>query len=170
MKLKSIVPLLIAILALLLASCGDNEPEQKHLDYENAVSTFVGAFNKEDESTLLSCFTPAVRDEFSLTEQSAVSLLDENIRKSCGEYTALSYKVTDKTELSDEEIDELRTNYNSQYGKRLSIKKAYSLNVTFYITSTGVGAEKKSTVDKTLVTIKTDDGWCIVGDVITEIY
>lgn len=156
------------MMALVLTSCGDNEPEQKHLEYENAVSTFVGAFNKGDESSLLSCFTPAARDEFSLSGQSAVSLLDENISKSCGEYIALSYKVNDRTELSEEEIDELKTDYNSQYGKRLNIKKAYSLDVTFYVTSTS--APKKSTVDTTLVTVKTDDGWCIIGSVITQIY
>lgn len=157
---------MLTALSLLVTSCGGKEPQQKHLEYENAVATFVSAFNKNDEQSLLSCFTPAAKESFMLTEESAISLLDENISDACGEYVALSYKLGNKTELTQEEIDSIKSAYNSEYGMRLNIKKAYSLDVTFYVT----GVTSKTEKEMTVITAKTDSGWCICGEVITAIF
>lgn len=167
-KLKNLMLAVMTSALLLLTSCGGKEPEQKHLEYENAISTFVSSFNKGDEQTMLSCFTQGAKERFADTESSASAMLDENIRGSCGEYLSLTYMVSDKTELSEEEIDNIKSAYNSEYGMRLNIKKAYSLTADFSVL--GLGVSQSPTAQITIITLKTDNGWCIYGDVITKIF
>lgn len=149
--------------AVMLTSCGSEKPKIKSMEYETPVATFVNAFNKGDEDSLEKCFTAAAREEFSQGSEKAVDKLKECIESAAGSTAVLSCKLDDKTQLSDEEVASLKEDYTEKYGKRLDIKKAYSLTVTF---RAGVGNKECS---GEIVTVKTDSGWCIYGDVITKI-
>ena len=147
----------------MLTACGSDKPQIKSMEYETPVATFVNAFNKGDEDSLEKCFTTAARDEFSKEGDNVVDKLKECIESAAGKTALLSYKLNEKTQLSEEEITSLKEDYTAKYGMRLDIKKAYSLNVTFR-TATG---NKECT--REIVTIQTDSGWCIYGDVITTL-
>ncbi len=159
--LRCIAAALIA--AVMLASCGSDKPEIKSMEYETPVATFVNAFNKGDEDSLVKCFTAGAQEEFSKSGEKAVEALKESIENAAGNTTVLSYTLDEKTQLGEEYISSLKESYTEKYGKRLDIKKAYSLKVTFK----AVPGNKEYV--REMITIKTDSGWCIYGDVITKI-
>lgn len=159
--LKCIAAALIA--AVMLAACGSDKPEIKSMEYEMPVATFVNAFNKGDEDSLVKCFTMGAQDEFSKSSEKAVDKLKECIENAAGNKAVLSYTLDEKTQLGEEYISSLKESYTEKYGKRLDIKKAYSLKVTFK----AVPGNKEYV--REMITIKTDSGWCIYGEVITKI-
>lgn len=151
------------IAAVMLTACGSDKPEIKSMEYETPVATFVNAFNKGDEDSLEKCFTMGAREEFSESGEKAVETLKECIESAAGSTALLSYTLDEKTQLGEEEIASLKEDYIAKYGKRLDIKKAYSLKVTF---KTAIGNKECASE---IITVKTDGGWCIYGDVITNI-
>ena len=149
--------------AIMLASCGSEKPEIKSMEYETPVATFVNAFNKGDEDSLVKCFTTGAQEEFSDKNGNAVEALKESIESAAGSTALLSYTLDEKTQLGEEYISSLKESYTEKYGKRLNIKQAYSLKVTFK------AAPGNKECVRDMITIKTDSGWCIYGDVITKI-
>ncbi len=151
------------IAAVMLTACGSDKPEIKSMEYETPVATFVNAFNKGDEDSLEKCFTAGAQEEFSDKNGNAVESLKESIESTAGSTALLSYTLDEKTQLGEEYITSLKESYTEKYGTRLNIKQAYSLKVTFKATP----GNKEYT--REMITVKTDSGWCIYGDVITKI-
>lgn len=157
--------MITAVLIFSLTACGSDEPERKNLEYENSVATFVSAYNKGDENTLLSCFSKGARESFADTGESATEGITESIKNTGGLSTGLAYSISGKSELTDEQAEALQKEYTDKYGTRIEIKKAYSLEVVFGLKGPSSGYE----CSKTIITVKTENGWIIWGDVITEL-
>ncbi len=156
--------MIMTLLIFSLAACGSDEPERKNLEYENSVATFVSAYNKGDENTLLSCFSKGSRESFADTGDSAIEGITESIKNTGGLSTGLDYSINSKSELTDDQSDALQKEYTAKYGTRIDIKKAYSLDVVFRLK----GPASVYECSKTIITVKTENGWIIWGDVITE--
>ncbi len=152
---------------LMLAACSDREPERKNLEYESPLSKFVDAYNKNDESTLLNCFTPGASDEFSQQGVKIGETLSANIESVIGDKGKLVYEVVDKTDLTDEEVDALSKEYTDKYSLRLEMKKASKLTVVF---STASAMGKSSATEPVeIITVKAGSSWYIYGEVITSL-
>lgn len=162
-RLKSFAAAVLAAVVMTFPSCGSDEPQIKIMEYETPIAKFVSAYNKEDEKTLLNCFTPAAADEFSESGQSLYSSLKSSTERQTNGRSLIYYTLGGKEELSEDDIASLKEEYSSEYGKRLDIKKAYKLSVTFSVATGGYCS------DMDIVTVKADSGWFIYGDVITSL-
>lgn len=164
MKRASLV-ILAFILALILSACESEKPQRENLEYDNPVARLVGACNKKDENSFMSCFTVGARKDFEGLELQAVEGISGKIFELCGEFKAIDYEVTGKREITEDELKALCDEYNSQYGLRLDAKKGYELEVCFSFKGDANGYR----CEKTVTTVKTEGGWFIYGDVITEL-
>lgn len=157
---------MLAVSMLLLTSCGEDEPKRKYLEYEAPIATFISAYNKGDNASMLGCFTPGAV-EITGEEYSLADSITEEIKSVMGEKVSLTYKMHEKQELDENEIEALSAEYTEKYSLRLDIKKAYKLSVTI---STVIGVPHKATtgiID--IITIKAGSSWYIYGDVLTKL-
>ncbi len=164
--LKRLVLCIITCLVF-LSGCSDSEPERETLEFEAPLSTFVNAFNKKDENSLLACFTPGAKDKFSESQKKLSDILSEEIERVVGKDAILRCSIKDSEKLDEKAIDEISKQYTDEYSMRLDIKKAYKVTVVF--TTQAIDANDTYTEPMELITIKAGGSWYIFGDVIDEL-
>lgn len=131
--MKRLLCLLCAAFACIgFCSCGNDE-EEVNLQYELPVETMFEAIEAKDSKSFLRCFAAPVIDEYEGSDE-----YDENIAEtidgllcsqSSSEDISFHQKITDKRELSSEEIKEL----SDGISKRHNVKKAFEITVRIIV-------------------------------------
>ena len=125
--MKKLLCFLLSAIMLFGVSCG--KEEEIDFQYEVPVKTFFEALDSEDSKTLLRCFATPVLSKYETSDNYDENLAQTIMTEICEdcelEKTVVNYKITDKRELSAEEIE----NLGDGIEKRHDIKKAYELTV-----------------------------------------
>lgn len=162
---KIIVLLLIMVMSIgVLTGCGNTEEEKEKEEtveaYEEPIKNFVEGLEAANSEKFLKAFP-----EF-LAEYMADSITDEDLKDMLAdaeeEYGAnikMSYKVTDKTEISEEDLKEMQEEMATYYDEEVTVSKGYELEVE--ITTKGDDSEETET--DTLEVYELDGKWCILG-------
>lgn len=80
----------------------------------------------------------------------------ENLEDTYGDNAKVSYKILDKTKLTDDEIDDIEDSIKSNYDKKVDVKEGYKCFVKY----TKKGKEDESVSYTTRTVIKVDGKWC----------
>lgn len=156
--MKKLLCLLLCVTMIFCVSCKKEEDVDFH--YEVPVETLFEALDSQDSSTFLRCFATPVVSKYENSDS-----FDENIAKTivdaicedCGlEKTVINHKITDKKELSAEEIEALGDGLE----KRHKVKKAYELTVR--VTALSVKDNEESFSQEMKITVgKISGNWYI---------
>ena len=139
--------------------CACNSVEESSYEYEKPLETLVLAVKNKDNNSYVRCFAPTSADSYFKENQDVTVAEDiyNSLKEIVGEAFSFSYKVSDRDQLDDEELEDLE----EQVKNGVSIKKAYNLDVTF----TAVNIKEVYTCEKTIYVGKIDQGWYICGPV-----
>lgn len=84
--------------------------------------------------------------------------LSEALEKEYGKNIKVSYKITDKNELSDKKLSVIRDTLKDDYGiAKKSVSKAYKVEIKMTIK----GSDDKDTEETDLIVVKIGSGWYI---------
>lgn len=123
------IKLLLCLAGAVLLMSGCSEEEEIAFQYEIPVDTMFEALDYEDNESYLRCFASPVVESYknsdSYDEAVAESVINRIYEECDVEKASVNYKITDKRELSAEEID----NLGNGLQKGHKVKMAYSLNV-----------------------------------------
>lgn len=164
--MKRFLVILLSVMSLVFAGCSKADDEVD-FQYEVPVDTLFEALDSKDSTSFLRCFaTPVLKSYENSTdydENIATSYYNE-ILQMCGfEKISISYKITDKHELSSDEISQL----SDGLAPRHNVKKAYrlSLRVTCYNTKSH---DETYSQELELISAKLGDNWYICSSPIIE--
>ena len=158
-KVTALFVCVLTFAVLIMSACGGKTSDER-LEYEKPIATLVRSIKTSDSLSYVRCYAPPV----------AKSYLDENSEPKVAENVfleikdrfsgsfSLSYKVTDKSEITGEELKELEKSVKNG----TAIKKAYRLEVTI----TAADLNTNSCAAKhTFYVGKIDGSWYICGQV-----
>lgn len=144
-KVKVVSILLIMIMTLgLLSGCGVNKDEKKAEtdSYEQPVKNMIEGLSEANADKFLKAFPEYISEQMKLvfTED----YLKETVKKAEEEYGAnlkMSYKITDKADIAEEDLREMEEEVKESFGKEIKISKGYKLGVE--VTTKGDDTEDK---------------------------
>ena len=144
-KVKVVSILLIMIMTLgLLSGCGVNKDEKKTEtdSYEQPVKNMIEGLSEANADKFLKAFPEYISEQMKLvfTED----YLKETVKKAEEEYGAnlkMSYKITDKADIAEEDLREMEEEVKESFGKEIKISKGYKLGVE--VTTKGDDTEDK---------------------------
>lgn len=144
-KVKVVSILLIMIMTLgLLSGCGANKDEKKAEtdSYEQPVKNMIEGLSEANADKFLKAFPEYISEQMKLvfTED----YLKETVKKAEEEYGAnlkMSYKITDKADIVEEDLREMEEEVKESFGKEIKISKGYKLGVE--VTTKGDDTEDK---------------------------
>ena len=127
------------------------------LDYEtdgiqnNDWDTYKKAYTKEMQEYYEDLFGGG--DEY-------VDFLYNSLTDQYGEDFELSYKISDSTEMDEEEIKELEEDYKDQYDIKITIDEAYTLSIKMTVE----GEDDSDTEVSDVTVVKIDGDWYNLTD------
>lgn len=130
--------------------------------YKTPLKDFFNGIEKEKYKTLQSAFSDKLLDKMNIDRGDMKDLTEEiydTIEDLYGEDFKISYKIEDKEKADSDEVDILNATMKLAYGKKITIKKAYSLDVE--VTIKGDDDKETFTMSFVVADIK-GDGWCIM--------
>ncbi len=187
MKMKKLLTVLICMGLLLFAvSCSNTKeenPKEKEIvladnsTYQGAVNNYYRAYERCDAryqmSTLAPQYVDYVMANFGYaTEEEMTDALQVMIEESCASYSAtfgegymLLESITEATDLTAEEVETLKTEMQTGYGREFPIQEAKELNVNIVVSVAG-GDDSTSQAaaqsDSVMTVAKIDDCWYIL--------
>jgi hypothetical protein len=159
MSVKKILCALCAVLTLSLSACGDSE--KNVLNYEQPLSAMKGALGNSDEISYMSCFLPQAKAKYMQSESYSSDFID-SILDSDSVIGKVSVKVTESTELSQDELSELEGQARENYGTRFDFTKGQRLDVDIAVYT----RQKELSDSRELTVVRYENVWYIYGDVI----
>jgi len=166
---KIIVLLLIMVMSIgVLTGCGNNEngkekekeKEQAVEAYEEPVKYFVEGLAESNSEKFLKAFPEFLADYMgeTITDEALKEMLTE-AEEEYGANIKMSYKVTDKTEIGEEDLKEMQEEMATYYDEEVKVSKGYELDVEI----TTKGDDSEETESDTLEVYEIDGKWCILG-------
>lgn len=160
--MKRLICICIAVVfCFALASCGKKTVKET-LNYEQPVVSLVGAVNYCDEGSFFGCCLPQEKKEYTSAEGYDKSFLEDLSAavRNDGE-SKLTAKVTDSSDVTDEEIGTLESEYNNKHSCHVSFTKALRLKVKFILG----GLETENIGTKELYVVRYENIWYIYNEV-----
>lgn len=133
--MKKLICIFLSVIFTMTCFCGCKDEDELDLQYEVPVETLFEALDSEDSESFLRCFATPVLSLYEKSDDYDENIADTIYDKLCqtcdSESVVVNHKITDKKELSQEEIEELGDGIEPRH----KIKKAFELKVRVMIFS-----------------------------------
>lgn len=163
--LKIIAVLTIIVMSMFaLTGCGKNDKEEEkkkeETAYEEPVKNLVEGLSEANAEKFAKAFPPYLADQMKeiFTADYLQKSLEE-AKEQYGENVSMTYTVTSKEEISEDDIKTKEEDIKSSFEKEVDITKGYKLNIE--ITTKGDDAEDKDT--SSFDVYEMDGNWYILG-------
>jgi hypothetical protein len=159
LKLRSLAVTAVALATSLFVGCSkDSAPV---LNYEQPVSSLQAAFNADDEISYLSCFLPQQKAGYMAAQDYSDDFIEEKMSDD-EIISKVRFKITDSTELADDEITALEQEAQQVCGYHFDFTKARRLQVNILAET----RSRKLCDSRELTVVRYENIWYIYGDVI----
>jgi hypothetical protein len=120
-----------------------------------------GALTSGDELSYLCCFLPQEKARYMQSDGYSADFIDSAIDKS-SIISRVRIKITDSSELTDEELDGLEKSAQESYGTRFEFSKGQRLDVNILVDT----RQEQLCDSRELTVVRYENVWYIYGDVI----
>jgi len=162
-KSTQIIAIMLTILISLfvLSGCGNKDEgsgNKEIPDYEKPVANMFRGMQDKDVDAYISAF-PKFMGLADYFNQEYMDYLVETLEKDYGTDIKIKYDVSDKKEISEENIKEMEASIVELYSTTVDIKSGYQLDVEAHIT----GSEGTDTESSKVDVYQIDNQWYIIG-------
>ncbi len=176
--IKIIALLTVLIMSMsILTGCGEKESNKKESNdketsdvkddgskeasaaYEQPIKYLVEGLEQTSAKTFLKAFPPFLGDMMDgiFTDEYLSSIIEESLEE-FGDNIKMTYKVTDKEELTDEDLKEMEEEVKESFGEEIDITKGYEVKVE--LTTKGDDSEK--TEKDSFEVFEIDGNWYVL--------
>ncbi len=147
--------------AVMLLTCGCGRDKKASLGFEKRLEAAALAANYRDTESYLSCWLPQEKERYINSEDNNKDILEHAFAGT--DFTGrLVFKMTDSTELTEEQTVSLQEKAEELYGTRLTFTKARRANVEIRLNS----SKEVLTDAREMVLVRYEGSWYIYGSVI----
>jgi len=133
--MKKFLSIFLSVVLTATCFCACKDEEEIELQYEVPVETMFEALDSKDSDSFLRCFaTPVLSlyEESDDYDENIAETIYKKLGETCGaEVVVVNHKITDKRELSKEEIEALGDGLEPRH----KIKKAFELKIRVMVFS-----------------------------------
>lgn len=147
--------------AVMLMTCGCGRDKKASLGFEKRLEAAALSANYRDTESYLSCWLPQEKERYINSDEHRVDILD-NIFAGTDVTGRLLFKMTDSTELSEEQIAALEDKALETYKTRIDFTKARRANVEIRLNS----SKEILTDAREITLVRYEGSWYIFGEVI----
>lgn len=143
----------------MLTGCGGREDAS--LGYEKRLQAAALAANYRDTDSYLSCWLPQEKQRYTESADYREDILEQTFAgtDSTGR---LVFKLTDSTELKEDQVEALEQKAETAYGTKLDFTKARRAQVEIRLNS----SKEVLTDAREMILVRYENSWYIYGEVI----
>ena len=147
-----------------------NNGNSTNTGYESVVKSYFKAISSLDSDLLYSLYPSTLAQDMSdnYGEDYVAELMEDSIESTVGYDVDLhdikidiTYEITDSTQLSDSDIQDIISDYDYYYDEDLNVTDGYELEIDFTTKVTYQGEKDTDTDSMSLMVIKVGKKWCL---------
>lgn len=159
LKLVAVLTVMVMSMAM-LAGCGAKKEEKKVSSFEDPIKNYIEGVAEANSEKFLKAFPTFISDTLkSIFSDDYLKEIKKENEEKFGEDVTISYKVKEKTEISQDDINSIKESVKTTYDKELNITKGYKVDLDI----TTKGSKDEETDSETIDVYEVDGVWCILN-------